>query len=92
MPWPGPGRWSPGELGRDDDGSVVGHHQVTGPDVQAADDSRLPLDRADLEALLAERLPFTGAAAAQIAAVVSSVETVVGKHPDDATYRPDVIL
>jgi adenylosuccinate lyase len=57
-----------------------------------ADDGRLPLDRADLEALLAARLPFTGAAAEQIAAVVAEVETVVARHPAAATYRPASIL
>ncbi|PZS14433.1 MAG: adenylosuccinate lyase [Pseudonocardiales bacterium] len=57
-----------------------------------ADDSRLPLDRADLDVLLADRLPFTGAAAEQTAAIVTQVATLVSRHPDAATYRPGPIL
>ncbi|MGH3911706.1 MAG: adenylosuccinate lyase, partial [Pseudonocardiaceae bacterium] len=57
-----------------------------------ADDGRLPLDRAGLDALLADRLPFTGAAAAQVAAVVAKVESVVARHPDAARHRPAAIL
>ncbi|MGH3710265.1 MAG: adenylosuccinate lyase [Pseudonocardiaceae bacterium] len=57
-----------------------------------AEDGRLPLDRADLDELLADRLPFTGAAAEQIATVVVEVETVVARYPDAATYRPGAIL
>ncbi|HEX2262778.1 MAG TPA: adenylosuccinate lyase [Pseudonocardiaceae bacterium] len=56
------------------------------------DDERLPLSRADLEALLAEPLAFTGAAAAQVAAVVAEVATVVARYPEAATYRPAPIL
>ena len=57
-----------------------------------ADDTRLPLDRAALDALLADRLPFTGAAGAQVAAVVAEVERIVARHPQAATYRPAPIL
>ncbi|MDQ2883135.1 MAG: adenylosuccinate lyase [Actinomycetota bacterium] len=57
-----------------------------------ADDSRLPLDRADLDVLLADRLPFTGAAAEQTAAIVAQVATLVSRHPAAATYRPGPIL
>ncbi|MDQ3762966.1 MAG: adenylosuccinate lyase [Actinomycetota bacterium] len=57
-----------------------------------ADDSRVPLNRADLDALLADRLSFTGAAAEQVAAVVAKVETVVTRYPEAATYRPAAIL
>jgi adenylosuccinate lyase len=57
-----------------------------------ADDTRLPLDRAALDVLLADRLPFTGAAAAQVAAVVAEVEAVVAQCPEAATYRPAAIL
>ncbi|MGH3783434.1 MAG: lyase family protein, partial [Pseudonocardiaceae bacterium] len=56
-----------------------------------ADDSRLPLDRADLDALLADRLPFTGAAADQTATIVAEIATLVSRHPD-AAYRPGAIL
>jgi adenylosuccinate lyase len=57
-----------------------------------ADDGRLPLDRADLDALLADRLPFTGAAATQIATAVADVATVVARYPQAAAYRPKAIL
>jgi adenylosuccinate lyase len=57
-----------------------------------ADDGRLPLDRAALDALLADRLPFTGAAADQVAAVVAEVERVLARHPQAAAYRPAPIL
>lgn len=57
-----------------------------------AADPRLPLDGAALDALLADRLPFTGAATEQVAAVVAAVEAVVARYPDAATYRPGSIL
>lgn len=57
-----------------------------------ADDSRLPLDGADLDALLTDRLPFTGAAAEQTATIVAEVATLVSRHPDAAAYRPGPIL
>jgi adenylosuccinate lyase len=57
-----------------------------------ATDPRLPLDRAGLDALLADRLSFTGAATEQVAAVVAAVATVVSRYPDAATYRPGAIL
>ncbi|MFC5908176.1 adenylosuccinate lyase [Streptacidiphilus monticola] len=57
-----------------------------------ADDPRIPLDRVELEALLADRLSFTGAAAAQVAEVVKQVEEVVAAHPEAAKYRPGAIL
>jgi adenylosuccinate lyase len=57
----------------------------------AADD-RLPLSRADLDALVAEPLSFTGAATAQVDAVVARVEEIAAQHPDAATYVPGSIL
>ena len=57
-----------------------------------AADERLPLDRAALDALLADRLSFTGAAAAQVAEVVRRVEAVVAEHPEAAKYVPGAIL
>lgn len=60
-------------------------------DKLAADD-RLPLDRPALDALLADRLSFTGAASAQVAEVVRRIEDVTGRHPEAAKYRPGAIL
>ena len=57
-----------------------------------AADERFPLDRAALDALLADRLTFTGAAADQVAAVVTRVEEVVSGHPAAAAYSPGAIL
>ncbi|MEU1724514.1 adenylosuccinate lyase [Actinomadura sp. ATCC 39365] len=55
-------------------------------------DERFPLDRGELEALLADRVSFTGAAAAQVAEVVRQVGQVVAEHPEAAAYRPGEIL
>ncbi|MGI5504094.1 adenylosuccinate lyase [Lentzea sp. CA-135723] len=52
-------------------------------------DDRLPLDKAALEALLADRLSFTGVASAQVAAIVEQVAAVVDKYP---AYEPEPIL
>jgi adenylosuccinate lyase len=57
----------------------------------AADD-RLGLTRDDLDALVADRTSFTGAAHAQVAAVVQRVEKVVSRYPDAAAYAPAPIL
>ncbi|MBO8188599.1 adenylosuccinate lyase [Streptomyces spirodelae] len=57
-----------------------------------AADSRIPLDRAALGELMADRLSFTGAAAAQTAEVVSRVQEVAELHPEAAAYRPGAIL
>ena len=57
----------------------------------AADD-RLPLDRADLDALLADRLSFTGLAEQQVAAVLDRIAAVTARHPQAAEYRPGAIL
>jgi adenylosuccinate lyase len=54
-----------------------------------AADSRLPLDRAALDALLADRLSFTGVASAQVASVVEQVAAIVDKYP---AYEPEPIL
>ncbi|MDT7789209.1 MAG: adenylosuccinate lyase, partial [Pseudonocardiales bacterium] len=52
-------------------------------------DERLPLDRAALDALLADRLSFTGVASAQVASIVEQVAAVVDKYP---VYEPEPIL
>ncbi|MGH3814184.1 MAG: adenylosuccinate lyase [Pseudonocardiaceae bacterium] len=57
-----------------------------------AGDDRLPLDRTDLDALLTNRLPFTGSAAEQVAAVIAEVGNVVARYPEAATYHPAPIL
>jgi adenylosuccinate lyase len=57
----------------------------------AADD-RLGLTEAQLAALVAEPITFTGAAVAQVRAVVRRVEAVVERHPAAAAYAPGAIL
>jgi adenylosuccinate lyase len=57
-----------------------------------AADPRIPLDRATLDELLADRLSFTGVAGAQVAAVVKRVGEVVGRFGDAAGYSPAAIL
>jgi adenylosuccinate lyase len=57
-----------------------------------AADPRLPLDRAALDALLAEPLSFTGTAGEQVAAVVRRVDELLAKHPEAAGYVPAPIL
>ncbi len=57
-----------------------------------ATDPRIPLDRARLDALLADRLPFTGVAAAQVTEVVTRVETTLARFPEAAGYVPAAIL
>lgn len=57
-----------------------------------AADPRLRLDRATLDALLADRAGFTGAAQAQVDAVVARVADVVAAHPAAAAYAPEGLL
>ncbi|HEX4699917.1 MAG TPA: adenylosuccinate lyase [Actinomycetes bacterium] len=57
-----------------------------------AGDPRLGLDRAQLDALVADPATFTGAAEAQVRAVVAQVAEVVRRHPDAAAYQPPPIL
>jgi len=56
------------------------------------DDPRLPLDRGALDAALADRKAFTGAAGEQVDAVVAAVDDLVSHHPDAAKYTPGAIL
>ncbi len=57
-----------------------------------AEDPRLGLSRADLDALVAEPLSFTGAAVDQVREVVRRVEAVVARYPEAAVYSPEAIL
>jgi adenylosuccinate lyase len=91
-------------LGRESAHSVIAEHAVAVAvamrekgaandllDRLAADD-RLPLHGTELDALLADRLPFTGAAADQVATVVAKVETVLTRYPEAASYHPAMII
>ncbi|AHI01928.1 adenylosuccinate lyase [Kutzneria viridogrisea] len=57
-----------------------------------AADERLPLDRARLDELLADRLSFTGVAGAQVDAVVAEVTKLLDRFPQAAGYVPEPIL
>ncbi len=57
-----------------------------------AADERLPLNRSDLDALLADRLSFTGLAERQTAAVIDRIDQLRARHPVAAGYRPGDIL
>ncbi len=57
-----------------------------------AADGRLGLSRSDLDALVAEPIEFTGAARAQVSAVVDEIEHLVAERPDAAVYAPEPIL
>jgi adenylosuccinate lyase len=55
-------------------------------------DNRLGLTRAEIDALVADREAFVGAAPAQVRAVVDRVAEVVARHPQAAAYAPAPIL
>ncbi len=57
-----------------------------------AGDERLGLTRGELDRLVAQPLSFTGAAAAQVAAMVTRIEAVVARHPQAAAYVGEEIL
>ena len=57
-----------------------------------AADPRLPLDRAALDAALADTESFTGAAAHQVDGVVAAVGELVSAYPEAARYAPGAIL
>ena len=57
-----------------------------------AADPRLPLDRVALDAALADKQAFTGAAGDQVDRVVAAVDDLVGRFPEAARYTSDAIL
>jgi adenylosuccinate lyase len=57
-----------------------------------AGDPRLPLSRADLDAVLADPLTFSGAAQLQVDSVVRRVAEVTARYPQSAAYEPEPIL
>ncbi|GGS97887.1 adenylosuccinate lyase [Streptomyces chromofuscus] len=57
-----------------------------------AADERIPLDRARLDELMADKLSFTGAAADQVGVVVGRIEEIVKQSPEAAGYTPGAIL
>jgi adenylosuccinate lyase len=57
-----------------------------------AADERMPLDRAALDGLLADRISFTGAAGAQVGELVKQIAAVADRYPAAAKYAPGDIL
>lgn len=57
----------------------------------AADD-RLPMSKEDLDAALADKHVFIGAAESQVSRVLGRIESLVGMHPEAAKYQPGEIL
>jgi adenylosuccinate lyase len=57
-----------------------------------AADERLGLTREEIDGLVADPIEFTGAAVAQVQAVVARVEALAAAHPDAAAYTPGGIL
>jgi adenylosuccinate lyase len=57
-----------------------------------AADPRLRLDRAAVDALLADPSSFTGAASAQVAAIAARVGELAARYPSASSYSPGSIL
>ena len=57
-----------------------------------AADPRLPLGREALDAALAGRQSFTGAAGSQVDRVVANIDELVSAYPEAANYAPGAIL
>jgi adenylosuccinate lyase len=57
-----------------------------------AADRRLGLGRGEIDALVADRAGFVGAASAQVRAVVARIAEVTAEHPEAARYAPGPIL
>jgi adenylosuccinate lyase len=57
-----------------------------------AADPRLPLGRDALDAALADKKAFTGAAGDQVDEVAAMVDTLVARYPEAAKYAPGAIL
>ena len=57
-----------------------------------AADPRLGLSSAELDALVAAPLRFTGAATSQVHSVIRQVSAITARYPDAATYVPGDIL
>lgn len=56
-----------------------------------ASDTRIPLNREELNALISDPIEFTGAAQEQVSRVVKRIEAITAKHKDAAKYQPDSI-
>src|SRR5262249_7682669 len=57
-----------------------------------ANDTRLGLTMGEIDALVADRSAFVGAASAQVAEIVAQIDDIVRDNPDALTYSPAPIL
>jgi adenylosuccinate lyase len=57
-----------------------------------ASDSRLGLSRSEIDALVADRAAFVGAASAQVAAIAAQIAEIVAANPEASKYTPAPIL
>ena len=90
--------------GREEAHRAIGEHAlasvrarqegIEGDDLldRLAGDPRIPLDRSQLGALVADPLTFVGAAGRQTAAFLARVAEVVARHPQAADHRPGPLL
>lgn len=92
-------------MGREDAHEVIRRHAVAAArdrrenPVEALDllgrlasDDTFVLDRAEIEAVVADPHRFTGRAAEQVAAFVEKVGRIASRHPAAVEYRPGPIL
>uniref|UniRef100_A0AAU2JPL2 Adenylosuccinate lyase n=1 Tax=Streptomyces sp. NBC_00049 TaxID=2903617 RepID=A0AAU2JPL2_9ACTN len=57
-----------------------------------AADERFPLDRAQLDELLVDRIGFTGSAADQVESLVAQIDEIAGRYPASVHYKPGRLL
>ena len=91
-------------VGREEAHEVIKEHAVAvalnmrenggGQDLieRLAADPRLPMSKEDLDAALADRHAFVGAAEAQVDRVLARIQAKVDEHPEAAAYTPGDIL
>ena len=93
--WSNMPQWSPMEVIREHAAAaalVMGEGENADLLDRLAADLRLPLDRPALDAALANRQAFTGAAGSQVDAIVAAVHDVVSRYPQAAKDTPGEIV
>src|SRR5205823_4546271 len=86
-----------GGLGREQAHALLREHSLASSDGldlldRLAGDARVPLDRSQLEAAIADRDALVGNAPAQVADVVERVAVIAARHPHAAHFDPGEIL
>jgi hypothetical protein len=59
------------------------------PRTTSSTDSRIPLDRGELDKLLADRISFTAVAGRQVDEIAKRVEAVLGTYPEASGTYPE---